>query len=258
MGPDAVTDTRYEESRSKVQPLRFVLRWVWRLIKIALLIFVLAHVYAISLKWVPVPGSITMMERTLGGHEFRRIIMPIDRISPHLVTAVIAAEDARFCQHDGIDFEAVQKAVEERERGGRLRGASTITQQTSKNVFFWNGGGYVRKGGEAWFALFIDGMWGKRRVMENYLNTIEWGDGIFGAEAASRVRFGKRAADLTEREAALLAAVLPNPHKWRVDPPGPYVSGRAGTLQARMRVVANEGLDDCVLEPEKWKARQQP
>ncbi|WP_370372311.1 monofunctional biosynthetic peptidoglycan transglycosylase, partial [Henriciella pelagia] len=199
MGPDAVTDTRYEESRSKVQPLRFVLRWVWRLIKIALLIFVLAHVYAISLKWVPVPGSITMMERTLGGHEFRRIIMPLDRISPHLVTAVIAAEDARFCQHDGIDFEAVQKAVEERERGGRLRGASTITQQTSKNVFFWNGGGYVRKGGEAWFALFIDGMWGKRRVMENYLNTIEWGDGIFGAEAASRIRFGKRAADLTDR-----------------------------------------------------------
>ena len=236
--------------------MRIVLRWIGRFIKLLLLIFVLFHVYALALKWVPVPGSITMMQRTLGGDEFRRIIMPLDRMSPHLVTAVIAAEDSRFCEHDGIDFEAVQKALDEAGRGGRKRGASTITQQTAKNVFFWNGGGYARKGGEAWMALFIDGMWGKRRVMENYLNTIEWGDGIFGAEAAARVRFGKRSIDLTPREAALLAAVLPNPHKWRVDPPGPYVTERAGTLQARMRVVANEGLDDCVLEPEKWAARQ--
>ena len=233
-----------------------VWRWLLRALKVLAVLFVLVHLYAIALKWVPVPGNVLMTQRTLGGEEFRRGIVPIERISPHLITAVIAAEDARFCQHDGIDFEAVRKAIDENQRGGRRRGASTITQQTAKNVFFWNGGGYARKGGEAWFALFIDGMWGKRRVMENYLNTIEWGDGLFGAEAAARVRFGKHAADLTRYEAALLAAVLPNPHEWRVDPPGPYVSGRASTLQARMRVVANEGLDDCVLEPEKWSARQ--
>ena len=235
---------------------KLAMRWTVRVIKLLALVFVLAHAYALAMKWAPVPGSILMMQRTLAGEDFRRAIVPLEDISPKLVTALIAAEDSRFCSHNGIDFEALQKAVEENQRGGRRRGASTITQQTAKNVFFWNGGGYVRKAGEAWFALFIDGMWGKRRVMENYLKTIEWGDGLFGAEAAARVRFGKRASDLTEYEAALLAAVLPNPHEWRVDPPGPYVRQRAGTLQARMRVVANEGLDDCVLEPQKWAARQ--
>lgn len=245
------------ERETKPSAGRIALRWIGRIIKLLAVFFVLVHVYALALKWVPVPGSLTMMQRTLGGEDFRRAIEPLDNISPHLVTAVIAAEDSRFCSHDGIDFEALQKAMDENQQGRRRRGASTITQQTAKNVFFWNGGGYARKAGEAWFALFIDGMWGKRRVMENYLNTIEWGNGLFGAEAAARVRFGKRAADLTQYEAALLAAVLPNPHEWRVDPPGPYVRQRAGTLQARMRVVANEGLDDCVLEPAKWAERQQ-
>lgn len=222
-------------------------RWALRVLKILLALFVLVHLYAFALKWVPVPGSILMVQRTLEGEDFRRVIVPLEEISPNLVRAVIAAEDTRFCSHDGIDFEAVEKAIEERREGRSLRGASTITQQTAKNTFFWNGGGFVRKGGEAWFALFIDTVWGKRRVMEQYLNTIEWGDGIFGAEAAARVRFGKHASELTEREAALMAAVLPNPHEWRLDPPGPYVNGRAGTLQSRMRVVASDGLADCVL-----------
>ncbi|WP_026180803.1 monofunctional biosynthetic peptidoglycan transglycosylase [Henriciella marina] len=226
-----------------------VLRWALRILKVLLALFVLVHVYAFSLKWVPVPGTILMMQRTIGGENFRRVIVPLEDISPILVRAVIAAEDTRFCTHDGIDFEAVNQAIEERREGRSQRGASTITQQTAKNTFFWNGGGFVRKGGEAWFALFTDAVWGKRRVMEQYLNTIEWGDGIFGAEAAARVRFGKHASDLTEREAALLAAVLPNPHEWRLDPPGNYVSGRAGTLQSRIRVVAGDGLADCVLAP---------
>ena len=222
-------------------------RWALRVFKILLALFVLVHLYAFALKWVPVPGSILMVQRTLEGEDFRRVIVPLEEISPNLVRAVIAAEDTRFCSHDGIDFEAVEKAIEERREGRSQRGASTITQQTAKNTFFWNSGGFVRKGGEAWFALFIDTVWGKRRVMEQYLNTIEWGDGIFGAEAAARVRFGKHASELTEREAALMAAVLPNPHEWRLDPPGPYVNGRAGTLQSRMRVVASDGLADCVL-----------
>ena len=251
MGADTTLERQERPSAGRI-----ALRWLVRIFKLLALVFVLVHVYALALKWVPVPGSILMMQRTLGGEDFRRAIVPLERISPHLVTAVIAAEDSRFCQHDGIDFEALQKAIDENQQRGRRRGASTITQQTAKNVFFWNGGGYVRKAGEAWMALFIDGMWDKRRVMENYLNTIEWGDGLFGAEAAARVRFGKRASELTQYEAALLAAVLPNPHDWRVDPPGPYVRGRASTLQARMRVVANEGLDDCVLEPAKWAERQ--
>jgi monofunctional glycosyltransferase len=224
-----------------------VLRWTLRILKILAALFVLVHLYTLALKWAPVPGTILMGQRIVEGEDFRRVIVPLEEISPNLVYAVIAAEDARFCEHDGIDFEAVGQALEERRRGRSQRGASTITQQTAKNTFFWNGGGFVRKGGEAWFALFIDGIWGKRRVMEQYLNTIEWGDGIFGAEAAARVRFGKHASELTEREAALLAAVLPNPHEWRLDPPSNYVSGRAGTLQSRLRVVANEGLASCVL-----------
>ncbi|RIJ31416.1 monofunctional biosynthetic peptidoglycan transglycosylase [Henriciella algicola] len=224
-----------------------VLRWTLRILKILAALFVLVHLYTLALKWAPVPGTILMGQRIIEGEDFRRVIVPLEEISPNLVYAVIAAEDARFCEHDGIDFEAVGQALEERRRGRSQRGASTITQQTAKNTFFWNGGGFVRKGGEAWFAIFIDGIWGKRRVMEQYLNTIEWGDGIFGAEAAARVRFGKHASELTEREAALLAAVLPNPHEWRVDPPGNYVSGRAGTLQSRLRVVANDGLANCVL-----------
>lgn len=219
-------------------------------------LFVAFHLYALALIWLPIPGTVLMVQRAAGGETVRRDTVPLSEISPHLVRAVIAAEDSRFCEHNGIDRAAIEKALDERRQGKRTRGASTITQQTAKNVFLWNGGGVPRKLGDMWMGVFIDKFWGKARVMEAYLNVAEWGDGLFGAEAAARVRFGKRASDLTEYEAALLAAVLPNPHEWRVDPPGPYVRQRAGTLQARMRVVANEGLDDCVLEPQKWAARQ--
>ena len=171
-----------------------------------------------------------------------------EEISPHLVRAVIAAEDTRFCEHAGVDLDAIRTALDERQESGRVRGASTLTQQTAKNVFLWNGGGYARKGAEAWMAVFIDGFWGKRRVMEAYLNVAEWGDGLYGAEAAAFGRFGKPARDLTRFEAARLAAVLPSPNKWRVNPAGPYVRQRTQTILARMDVVARDGLDDCVLD----------
>ncbi len=206
------------------------------------------HLYAVALKWAPVPGTVLMVQRGVAGEDVRRAGRGLDDISPHLVRAVIAAEDTGFCEHKGVDGEAIKKALDERAQGKKMRGASTITQQTAKNVFFWNGGGLPRKAGEAWMATVIDTIWGKRRVMEVYLNVAEWGDGIFGAEAAAQARFGKSAAALTEREAALLAAVLPSPNKWRVDPPGAYVNKRAGTLQARMRTVRAQGLDLCVLK----------
>ncbi|MEO1100740.1 MAG: monofunctional biosynthetic peptidoglycan transglycosylase [Pseudomonadota bacterium] len=227
-----------------IHPLR---RWIVRLLWIVGVLFVAVHVYGLILVASPAPITATMAQRGIAGETLQRVTVPIEDISPHLIRAVIAAEDSRFCQHDGIDVEAIEKAIDEAERGQGHRGASTITQQTAKNVFLWNGGGYPRKAAEAWFAVFIDFVWGKERVMEMYLNVAEWGDGIFGAEAAARVRFGKSAADLTEREAALLAAVLPSPNKWRIDPPGPYVNQRAGTLQARMRVVDGEGLAACAL-----------
>lgn len=240
-------------TRSQDRSLMTYVGWVF---KFLLGLFVGVHVYGLVLKAAPVPGTVLMAQRALEGETIRRQMVSIDDISPNLVLAVIAAEDTRFCQHSGVDRDAIEQAISDYKQGKGLRGASTITQQTAKNVFLWNGGGFARKAVEAWFATFIDGMWGKRRVMEAYLNVAEWGDGIFGAEAAAQARFGKCAADLTEREAALLAAVLPSPNKWRLDPPGPYVSQRAGTLQARMRVVRSEGLAACVLDEQA--ARRKP
>ncbi len=220
----------------------------WRLMQALILGVVAAHAYAVALIWLPVPDTPLIVGKALSGVDVRRNSTPLESISPNLALAVIAAEDTRFCSHSGVDFEAVEQALKERREGARTRGASTITQQTAKNVFLWNGGGLPRKGVEAWFATLIDGVWGKRRVMEAYLNVAEWGDGVFGAEAASIKWFGKRAADVTRREAALLAAVLPSPNKWRLDPPTRFVRSRAATIEARMRVVERDGLADCVLE----------
>lgn len=209
-------------------------------------VFLALHLWSLSHAVIPVQGTLNMVMRP-DGAALRRNWIPIERISPHLVRAVIAAEDSRYCAHGGIDFDAVEEAIADNKSGGRQRGGSTLTQQTAKNVFLWNGGGYARKAVEAWFALYIDSVWTKRRTLEVYLNIAEWGDGIFGAEAAAQARFEKSAADLTRHEAALLAAVLPSPNKWRIDPPGPYVSGRAATLQQRAQVVEGDGLDACVL-----------
>jgi monofunctional biosynthetic peptidoglycan transglycosylase len=209
-----------------------------------------------SLAWVGAyrflkpPVTATMIERRLSGEAVAHPWTPLSEISPHLVRAVIAAEDSRFCLHKGLDFEAIDAALDDNKNGGRRRGASTISQQTAKNAFLWNGGGWARKAAEAWFTLVVETLWPKRRIIEVYLNIAEWGNGNFGAEAAARARFGKRASDLTRAEAALLAAVLPNPHKWRVDPPGPYVSRRAAMLRKRMDVVARKGYDFCARRKE--------
>jgi monofunctional biosynthetic peptidoglycan transglycosylase len=212
-----------------------------------------AALFAGSLLWVgayrfaPPPGTLTMLQRKMSGDVIIRPWTPLEDISPNLVLAVIAAEDSRFCLHHGIDFGAIEMAVGETRSGKRRRGASTISQQTAKNAFLWNGGGWARKAAEAWYTITMETAWPKRRVMEVYLNIAEWGDGNFGAEAAAGARFGKSAKDLTKQEAALLAAVLPNPNKWRVDPPGPYVRRRAAMLRKRMDIVRRDGLAACVL-----------
>ncbi|MFQ5564255.1 MAG: monofunctional biosynthetic peptidoglycan transglycosylase [Parvularculaceae bacterium] len=214
---------------------------------VAVLLFFGSLIWAAALRFTPPGGTLLMVERSWQGQSVRREWAPLEDISPHLVRAVIAAEDTRFCRHYGVDLEAIDEALEESKNGKRLRGASTISQQTAKNVFLWNGRSWLRKGGEAWFTLLIETFWPKRRIMEVYLNVAEWGDGLFGAEAAAKERFGVSAKNLTPYQAALLAAVLPNPKKWRVDPPGPYVRSRARTLRARMGQVRRMGLDQCVL-----------
>jgi len=227
--------------------------WLGHVLRAGLLIFLAVNLYAVALRFVPVPTTILMVQRGLSGEDVRRDWTRLEDISPYMVQAVMGGEDSRFCQHDGIDWAAIEQAFEENQEGGRRRGGSTITQQTAKNVFFWNGGGYMRKAGEAWFASLIDFTWGKPRVMEVYLNVAEWGDGIFGVEAAAQARFGVSAKELSQQQAALLAAVLPSPNKWRLDPPTEFVQSRAGILRQRMKTIQNSGYSNCItgLEPRK-------
>lgn len=231
------------QSRAKWQWLRRTFRWIFR--ALGLLILVL-HLYAVMLKYVPVPGTLNMLLTAQKAQILHYQWVDIEAISAHLIEAVLAAEDSRFCSHAGLSLSDIQQALAERKQSGRLRGASTLSQQTAKNVFFWNGGGYLRKAGEAWMAVFIDFVWGKQRLMEVYLNVAEWGDGVFGAQAAAQARFGKSAARLTPYEAALLAAVLPSPNRYRLDPPTPYVRKQARTYQARMAIVKRDALAACV------------
>ena len=209
---------------------------------IGLALFLILHIYLLALRFLPAPLTLNMM---MNSDPLQRESVTLKSISPHLISAVIAAEDTRFCQHNGIDFEALEKAIEDNQKSTRRRGGSTISQQTAKNIIFWNGGGYLRKAGEAYVTLVVEFIWPKDKIMEHYLNIADWGDGIYGAETAAKVRFGKSAADLSKREAALLASVLPSPYKWRVDPPGDYVQKRVGTVQARMAVVKSDQLDRC-------------
>jgi len=194
------------------------------------------------------PSNVLMMQRAAEGQTITRYPIPINRVSPHVIRAVIAAEDAKFCTHDGFDVEAIQDAMESNAKGGRRRGGSTISQQVAKNLFLWPESSWLRKGFEVYFTALIEFMYPKRRIMEHYLNIAEWGDGHFGVEAAARARFGVSAADLTPLQAARLAAVLPSPNRWRADNPGPYVRRRAATIVQRARVVQNEGAAACVLQ----------
>lgn len=196
---------------------------------------------------IPPPMTILMAREALAGHGMDYRWRSLNQISPHLVASAIAAEDARFCRHSGFDMEAIEKALKANERGGRIRGGSTISQQTAKNVFLWPGRDWVRKGFEAGYTVMIELVWPKRRIMEVYLNVAEMGPGVFGAEAAARHWFNKSAADLTPGEAARIAAILPSPRRYDAASPGPYVRRRASQIQANARIVRNEGLAACVL-----------
>lgn len=159
----------------------------------------------------------------------------LDNISVNMQKAVVAAEDQKFPEHFGFDTEAIEKALEKNEKGGKLRGGSTISQQTAKNAFLWQGRTWVRKGFEAYFTLLIEIIWGKKRILEVYLNIIELGNGVYGAEAAAQKYFGKSAAQLSPQQAASLAAVLPAPKRYSVTKPGPYVRKRQKWILRQMR-----------------------
>ncbi|WP_296481819.1 monofunctional biosynthetic peptidoglycan transglycosylase [Phenylobacterium sp.] len=224
------------------------MRWLRRILVVALVLCVGLPLALVAVyRFVPPPVTILMIQRSLEGKGISRTWRPLDEMSPALIRSVIAAEDAGFCSHRGFDFEAMQEAWAHNERSDRVRGGSTISQQTAKNVFLWPQRSYLRKGLEAGFTVLIEVGWGKRRILEVYLNTIEWGPGIYGAEAAARRNFGVGADRLTPAQAARLAAILPSPLKWRAARPGPYVKRRSGRIGAAAGTIRRDGLADCVL-----------
>ena len=222
--------------------MRIVVRFLFRFL-VGFLGLSIALV--VLFRFVPVPVTATMI---MDGNGITKDWEPLSNIDRNMVRAVIAAEDGKFCTHDGFDREAIENAIQQNAKGGRIRGGSTVSQQTAKNVFLWQGGGYFRKGLEAYFTVLIENIWGKRRIMEVYLNVAETGIGTYGAEAGAQRYFGKSAARLTPLEAARMAAALPLPKERSVKNPGGWLRRHGNTISARIGVVGRDGLDACIYD----------
>jgi monofunctional glycosyltransferase len=202
--------------------------------------------WVIAYRFVPPPVTFTMIGNALGGHSITKEWMPLSQIDRNAARAAIAGEDAKYCAHSGFDRDAIEAAWRRNQQGGRIRGGSTISQQTAKNVFLWQGGGFVRKALEAWFTLLIENLWGKPRIMEVYLNVAETGIGTYGFSAGSQRYFGHDAKRLSPAEAARIVAVLPLPKARDASDPGGYTRRYGNAIAARARVVAREKLDACL------------
>jgi monofunctional biosynthetic peptidoglycan transglycosylase len=217
-----------------------ILRFIW---KVLLWFFGISLFLVILFKFVPVPFTPLMAIRCIEKKtDGKPVILshnwvPLEKISTNLQRAVIASEDQNFLTHNGFDFKALEKAFENNQKGKKIKGGSTISQQTAKNVFLWPGRSYIRKGFEAYFTLLIELIWGKKRIMEVYLNSIEMGDGVYGAQEASRVWYRKDAANLTKREAAGIAAILPNPRKFRATNSSSYINRRKNAIERQMKYI---------------------
>ena len=221
-----------------------VLKKIQKIVQwIVLLFFGSTIFFVILYKWCPVQVTPLMVircgQQVLRGEKIRlkHHWVPLDSMSIYMPVAVMASEDQRFLEHHGFDFTEIEKALKERESGKRTRGASTISQQTAKNVFLWPNSNWVRKGLEAYFTCLIEFAWGKRRIMEVYLNSIEMGDGIYGAEAVSQQHFGRSAQDLTRPNCALIAATLPNPLRFSSQKPSKYMLQRQSAIMKQMRHI---------------------
>ena len=219
-----------------------ILRFIWKVIwKTIVGFLIISIVSTILFRWLPVPFTPLMLKRCVEQKMDNKLMklkkdwVSLDEISPHLQLAVVCCEDQNFLLHYGFDFKALKKAMMNNKKGKRLRGGSTISQQTAKNVFLWDGRNYVRKAFEAYFTLLIETFWSKERIMEMYLNVIEFGDGIYGAEAASQFYFKKPADKLSKEEAAILATLLPNPRAYGKNIKGGYVQKRKNWTLQQMR-----------------------
>ncbi|WP_066794104.1 monofunctional biosynthetic peptidoglycan transglycosylase [Sphingomonas soli] len=217
------------------------------IIKLILAFLLLSVGMVVVYKFVAPPITWTMIGDMIAGHGATKRWMPLSRIDASMARAAIAAEDSRFCEHNGFDFNAIAAAAARNATGtGKIRGGSTISQQTAKNVFLWQGGGYFRKGLEAYFTFLIENIWGKRRIMEVYLNVAETGIGTYGVNAGSMRYFKHDASRLTDREAAAIAAVLPLPKKRAAIDPRGFTRRYGNSINARIGVVAGGGLDACL------------
>lgn len=214
--------------------------WLWQISKkIFLWLFIFQLVYILALKWIDPPITFTQFGSWISGHGLKRDYVDRSDMSPYAGLAVISSEDQFFADHHGFDWKSIKKAMEYNKRKpGRTRGASTISQQVAKNVFLWQGRSWVRKGLEVYFTFMIELVWGKKRILEMYLNVIEMGDGIFGIEAASRSYYNKSAEQLSQSEAAQIAAVLPSPKRYKIKPLSRYVAGRGVAIQKQMGFLA--------------------
>jgi len=221
-----------------------MLRWA---LKGLLAFLILSVLWVLLYRFVDPPITFTEAADAAWGNGAARSWTPIERIDRDMVRAAIAGEDGRFCAHMGFDRRAIEQAMRRNAAGGRtLRGGSTISQQTAKNVFLWQGGGYVRKGFEAWFTLLIETIWGKRRIMEVYLNVAETGLGTYGVEAGARRYFGHGAASLSPAEAARIVAVFPLPKQRQAIDPRGFTRRYGNMIRVRIGAVARDGLDACV------------
>jgi monofunctional biosynthetic peptidoglycan transglycosylase len=228
---------RRRDTRRVLKPLP---RWLLWGASVCLIVSLLP---VIVLRWIPPPTSAVMLVRSLSeGRSQDYQWVPLERIAPTMALAVVAAEDQKFPLHWGFDLAAIRDAAEDRARGGRLRGASTLTQQVARNLFLWQGRSYLRKGLEAWMTVLLEIAWPKRRILEVYLNIAEMGDHTFGVQAASRRFFARSADAINMEQAALLAAVLPNPHRYRVDSPSSYVLERRDWILQQMARLGGDYL----------------
>lgn len=211
------------------------------ILKIIAWFFLFTFLMTLLYKWVPVPFTPLMAIRYFENpdEEIRHDWVPMEEISANLQLAVVASEDQNFMNHNGFDYEAIRKAIEENKTRRRARGASTISQQTAKNVFLWPDSNWVRKGLEVYFTFLIELLWSKERILEVYLNSIEMGQGVYGAEAAANFWFGKSAGNLSASEASAIAAILPNPRQYRAQPASDYIQGRKNWIQRQMRNIGS-------------------
>ena len=245
---------RYKRKRSVSWPRRIV-GWI---VKLVVAFIVISVLWVGLYRFVNPPITATMLGDIFAGRGAQRDWIPISQMDRDMVRAAIAAEDGKFCSHHGFDVQAIENAMKRNASGGRIRGGSTISQQAAKNAFLWQGGGYARKGVEAWFTFLIEHLWGKRRIMEVYLNLDETGIGTYGVNAGSERYFGHDASAMSTIEAARLAAVFPLPKKRGAIAPKGFTRRYGNIIAARIPVVARDGLDACIYKGEPAPPKKAP